>query len=77
MRKEMRSVTVRLRATEFSDNMMAIGDWLNANRCAPTRYKYTYNKDDVLVTVDFPAEVAAEAFATRFEGARHSGHSAA
>ena len=64
----MRSVRVRLRAAEFSAMMRAIGEWLDANRYLPTRYKYDHNEDAVLVTVDFAAEVAAEAFATRFDG---------
>jgi len=68
----MHSVTVRLRATEFSAAMTDIGEWLDANRYEPTRYKYDHSKDAVLVTVDFPTEAAAEAFATRFDGIRHS-----
>jgi PKD repeat protein len=50
----MRSVRVRIRAAEFSATMTAIGKWLDANRCEPTRYKYHRNEDAVLVTVDFP-----------------------
>ena len=68
----MRSVMVRLRADEFSAQMTAMGEWLDANRYLPTRYKYDHNEDAVLVTVDFWAEMAAEAFATRFDGVRHS-----
>jgi hypothetical protein len=64
----MHSVTVRIRAAEFSATMTAIGEWLDANRYQPTRYKYDHNEDTILVTVDFPAEVAAEAFAMRFDG---------
>jgi hypothetical protein len=64
----MRSVTVRICASEFSATMTAISEWLDANRYTPTRYKYDHNEDAVLVTVDFPAEVVAEAFATRFDG---------
>jgi hypothetical protein len=64
----MRSVTVRIRAAEFSAMMIVISEWLDANRYKPTRYKYDHDEDAVLVTVDFPAEVAAEAFAMRFEG---------
>jgi hypothetical protein len=64
----MRSVTVRVRADEFSASMTAIGDWLGAHRYEPTRYKYDHNKHTVRVTIDFAAEVAAEAFAMRFEG---------
>jgi len=64
----MRSVTVRIRAAEFSATMTAIGEWLDANRYQSTRYKYDHNEDAVIVTVDFPAEVAAQAFAMRFDG---------
>jgi hypothetical protein len=64
----MRSVTVRIRAAEFSATMTAMREWLDTNRYEPTRYKYDHNEDAVLVTVDFPAEVAAQAFAMRFDG---------
>ena len=64
----MRSVMVRLDATEFSAAMTMIGEWLDANRHEPTRYKYDHNEDASLVTVDFPTEKAAEAFAARFDG---------
>ena len=65
----MRSVTVRIRAAEFSVTMTAIAEWLKANRYRPTRYKYDHEEDAVFVTVDFPAAAAARAFAMRFEGA--------
>ena len=73
MRKGMmRSVTVRLCTAEFSATMTAIGEWLDAHRYKPTRYKYDHNKHTVLVTIDFAADLAAEAFATRFDGVHHS-----
>ena len=68
----MRSVTIRLNAAEFSAAMNTIAEWLEANRCEPTRYKYDHHRDAVVVTVDFPTETAAEAFAARFEGVYHS-----
>jgi hypothetical protein len=68
----MRSVTVRISAAEFSATMTEIGEWLDTNRHKPTRYKYDHTDDAVLVTVDFPAEVAATAFATRFDGVYYS-----
>jgi hypothetical protein len=64
----MRSVTVRIRAAEFSATMTAIGEWLEAHQNKPTRYKYDQTEDAVLVTVDFPAAAAADAFAMRFDG---------
>ena len=66
--RKMRSITVRVRADEFSAAMNAMAEWLDANRYEPTRYKYDHFEDAVHVTVDFAAEVAAEAFATRFDG---------
>jgi hypothetical protein len=48
--------------------MTAIGEWLEANRYKPTRYKYDHDEDAVLVTVDFPTAAAAQAFAMRFDG---------
>ena len=68
----MRCVTVRIRAAEFSATMTAISEWLDANRHKPTRYKYDHTEDAAFVTVDFAAEMAAEAFATRFDGVHHS-----
>jgi hypothetical protein len=68
----MRSVTVRVSADEFSTTMTAMAEWLDANRYEPARFKYDHHEDCVVVTVDFPAEVAAEAFATRFDGVRRS-----
>ena len=68
----MRSVTVRLRVAQFSAMMTAMREWLDANRYEPTMYKYDHNEDTVLVTVDFAAELAAEAFATHFDGVHHS-----
>ena len=64
----MHSVRVCIRAAEFSATMTEIGEWLDANRHKPTRYKYDRTDDAVLVTVDFPAAVAADAFAMRFGG---------
>jgi hypothetical protein len=68
----MRSVTVRVRADEFSATMNEMAEWLAANRYEPARYKYDHHGDCVVVTVDFPVEVSAEAFAMRFDGVRGS-----
>jgi hypothetical protein len=64
----MRNITVRIHAAEFSATMAAIVEWLDANRYEPTRYNYDHDEDVVLVTVDFPVAVAAQAFAMRFDG---------
>jgi hypothetical protein len=67
----MDSVMVRVRAAEFSAVMTEISEWLDANGYQPKRYRYDNHEDTVLVTVDFPAKAAAEAFATCFDGAYH------
>jgi hypothetical protein len=69
----MDSVTVRIRAAEFFAKMTEMSKWFDANRYQPMRYRYDHHEDAVLVTVDFPAKAAAaaEAFATRFDGAYH------
>ena len=67
----MSSVTVRLSAAEFSAAMTMIGEWLDANRYDPSRYKYDHHEDAILVTIDFPSEMAAEAFAARFDSVYH------
>jgi hypothetical protein len=64
----MRSITIRLGVAEFAAAITGIGEWLDANGCEPTRYKYDHKEDAVLVTIDFPVEAAAEAFAARFSG---------
>jgi hypothetical protein len=68
----MCSVTVRISAAEFSATMTEIGEWLDWHRHKPTRYQYDHTDDAVLVTVDFPAAVAADAFAIRFDGVYRS-----
>jgi hypothetical protein len=62
----MRSVTVRIPSAEFSGTMTAIAEWLDVSGYEPARYKYNHSEDAVLVTVEFPAAVAADAFAMRF-----------
>jgi hypothetical protein len=64
----MLSVTIMIRGAEFAARMVEIGGWLRANRWEPNTYKSHHHEDAVLVILDFPAEMAAEAFATRFNG---------
>ena len=64
----MCSVTVRIPAAEFSVTMTAIAKWHDFSSYKPTRYNYNHSEDAVIVTVDFPAAGAADAFAMRFSG---------
>jgi hypothetical protein len=66
----MRTVTVQLRAADFSRAMVAMREWLDRNGYEATRFKYDQHEDAVVVSVDFTGEVAAEAFARRFDGFR-------
>jgi hypothetical protein len=59
---------VQIPAAEFSGTMTVIAEWLDANGYEPTRYKYNHSEDAVVVIVDFPSAVAADAFAMRFGG---------
>ena len=68
----MRSVTVRICAVEFSATIAAMSEWLHANQCEPTRYRYDQDEDAVVVSVDFAVNAQAEAFAKRFD--RESGY---
>ena len=64
----MRSIMVRISATEFSATMAAIVEWLDLHRFEPTGYKYDQREDAVLVTIDLPTDKAARTFAMRFQG---------
>jgi hypothetical protein len=62
----MRTVTVRLPAGEFSAMMTTMREWLDRNSYEPTRFKYDQAEDAVVVSIDFPTDAAAAAFASRF-----------
>jgi len=61
----MDSVTVRVRVAEFFATMIEISEWLDDNHYQHKVQIRPY-EDAVVVTVDFPAAVAADAFAMRF-----------
>ena len=64
----MRTVKVRLNAAELSDQMIVMREWLDRNRYEAKRFDCDQHGDVVVLSVDFTVEVAAEAFAMRFEG---------
>jgi hypothetical protein len=75
----MRTIKVRLRATDLSREMVAMRGWLDIHRYQPTRFDCNQNGDDIVLSVDFSMNAAAEAFAKRFggeDGARGSPPSA-
>ena len=68
----MRTVKVRLNAADLSDQMIVMRGWLDRNRYEATRFDCDQHGDVVVLSVDFTVEVAAEAFAMRFDGVYHS-----
>jgi hypothetical protein len=63
----MRTITVRLPAAEFSAAMGVMRDWLDQNRCEPSKFKYNQESEAVILSVEFLDDNQAEAFARRFD----------
>jgi hypothetical protein len=63
----MRTVRVRLRATDLSREMVAMRRWLDLNRYEPTRFGCDQDGDDIVLSIGFSASAAAEAFAKHFD----------
>jgi hypothetical protein len=75
----MRNVKIRMRGADLSREMAAMREWLDRNQYEPARFDCDQNGVDVVVSVDFMLDEAAEAFASRFvavEGAQGSAPSA-
>lgn len=70
----MRSVTVRVLARDLAREMVLMREWLDLNRCEPTRFDCAKNGAEVVLFVDFSSALTAEGFARRF--GRESGASA-
>jgi hypothetical protein len=64
----MRTITVRLPNEEFSVAMGVMREWLDRNRCEPSKFKYEQEREAVVLSVEFPDDQQADAFATRFDG---------
>jgi hypothetical protein len=64
----MRTVAVRLVDADFVQQMTLMRDWLDRRCSEPTRFIYDQANDEVVVSVEFPNEGDAEAFAIRFDG---------
>jgi len=66
----MRSVTVRVLAANLARKMVLMREWLDLNRCEPTRFDCGKNGAEVVWFVAFSSDIAAEGFARRFGGER-------
>jgi hypothetical protein len=62
----MRSVTVRVLVRDLAREMVLMREWLDLNRCEPTRFDCGKNGAEVVLFVDFSSALAAEGFAKRF-----------
>ena len=63
----MRTVTVRLPAAGFSVALAAMREWLDRNRYEPTKFNYDQDDEAVVLSVEFPNDQEAEAFAGCFD----------
>lgn len=64
----MHTITVRVRAVDFADQMIAMRIWLDEHRLEPSRFRYSEDGDDILIDVSFEGTVEAVRFSTRFNG---------
>jgi len=70
----MRTVAIRLVDADFAQQMALMRDWLDRQCSEPTRFIYKQANDEVVVSVEFPNEGDAEAFAIRFLRQEHPDH---
>jgi hypothetical protein len=63
----MRSVTVRVLAADLAREMVAMRSWLDRNRYEPSRFDCNQNGRQIILSVDFTTDAAAEAFAQCFD----------
>ena len=63
----MKSVTVRVLAADLAREMVVMRRWLDRNRYEPMRFDCNQNGREVILSVDFATDAAAEAFAQSFD----------
>ena len=64
----MRTVKVRMRASDLAHQMAAMREWLDRHRYVPARFVYDQDGDAVDISVEFPDDHEGEAFARYFDG---------
>ena len=64
----MKSVTVRVPASDLARAMVLMREWLDLNRCEPTSFDCGTNGAEVALLVGFTTGGAAKEFARRFGG---------
>ena len=64
----MKSVTVRVPASDLARAMVLMREWLDLHRCEPTSFDCGTNGAEVALLVGFSTGGAAKGFARRFGG---------
>jgi hypothetical protein len=67
----VRTVKTRLPEADLSREMAAMREWLDRNRYEVRGFNCNQSGDEVVVSVDFMIDAAAEAFAARFDARGH------
>jgi hypothetical protein len=70
----MRTVAIRVVDADFAQQMALMRDWLDRQCSEPRRFIYKQANDEVVVSVEFPNEGDADAFAIRFLRQEHPDH---
>jgi hypothetical protein len=63
----MRTVVVRMGDADFSNQMVEMREWLDRHRYEPVKFTYSQSDSGLVISVEFPDPVEAEAFATHFD----------
>jgi hypothetical protein len=64
----MRTVVVRVADRDLCGDLAAMREWLARHGYDPARFVYDQADDALVISVEFPNDWQAEAFATRFDG---------
>ena len=61
-------VVVRVGDADFSNKMVEMREWLDRHRYEPVKFVFNQSDSGLVISVEFPDAVEAEAFATHFDG---------
>jgi hypothetical protein len=67
----VRTVKVRLREADLSREMAAMREWLDRHRYEARSFNCTQRGDEVVASVEFTNNAAADAFAAQFDVKGH------
>jgi hypothetical protein len=64
----MHTITTRVSAVDFAEQITVMRTWLDKHRFEPSRFKYSEDGDDLLIEVSFHDAVEAATFSAQFNG---------